>query len=143
MTENERIFLDTNILVYAFDLSEKTKHEKCRKIISECFEGKKNFYLSNQSLAEFVSVVSKKIETPLPFSEIKEIIQEINSVNSWKKINYSNKTIESLLMQDLKTSFWDSLIAETMKENNVFVIYTENTKDFNKIQGIKAVNPLA
>jgi len=41
-----------------------------------------------------------------------------------------------------KVHFWDALIAATMIENNVFTIFTENTKDFKKIKGITAINPL-
>ena len=36
---------------------------------------------------------------------------------------------------------WDAFIAATMIENKIFNIYTENTKDFSKIDGIKARNP--
>ncbi len=38
-------------------------------------------------------------------------------------------------------SFWDSLLAATMKENNIFNIYTENIKDF-KVPWINAINPV-
>lgn len=41
-----------------------------------------------------------------------------------------------------KVDFWDALIAETMKENGIVKIYTENEQDFMKIPGIKVVNPL-
>ncbi|MFH1587952.1 MAG: PIN domain-containing protein [Candidatus Diapherotrites archaeon] len=142
MNDDEKIFLDTNILVYAFDTSENIKHKKCKKLISDCFEGERNFYISNQVLAEFVSVMLTKIKIKYPQEKMKKRIQEINSIDSWKKINYSTNTIESLLTKQMKTSFWDALIAETMKESLVFTIYTENIKDFEKIEGIKAVNPL-
>ncbi len=39
------------------------------------------------------------------------------------------------------TPFWDALIAETMLENGVSTIYTENEKDFKKMRGINAINP--
>ena len=38
-------------------------------------------------------------------------------------------------------NYWDAFIAATMIENKIFNIYTENTKDFLKIDGIKARNP--
>ena len=41
----------------------------------------------------------------------------------------------------LKTNIWDTPIMETMKENNVYAIVTENEKDFKRIKGIKVINP--
>ena len=139
--EEEKIFLDTNILVYAYQIDAGEKHEKAKKIVAECFEGKKEYCISNQILAEFIFVTKYKKSLPVEESKIKETINEINKINSWKKMNYSNKTVQKALNENGK-SFWDNLIAATMKENNVYTIYTENIKDFSKISEIKAINPL-
>ncbi|MEK7539736.1 MAG: PIN domain-containing protein [Patescibacteria group bacterium] len=135
------IFIDTNILVYAYQADEKEKHKIAKKLVEECFEGKKEYFISNQILAEFIFVTKYKKSVPAEESKIKEIVEEINKINSWKKLNYSNKTVEKALKENGK-SFWDNLISATMKENNVYTIYTENVKDFSKIDGIKPVNPL-
>lgn len=142
MTETkDKIFVDTNILVYAYDKDSGKKYEKAKKIITDCFNKKIELYISNQILAEFVSVTSKKIKNPLPEKEIKEIINEINKFNGWKKINYSNDTIQKIFDEKGK-NIWGRLIAATMKENFIFKIYTENTKDFLEHDLITAVNPL-
>lgn len=67
----------------------------------------------------------------------------MKSVN-WTKINYSADTLEQAMNTAInqKVDFWDALIAETMKENGIVKIYTENEQDFMKIPGIKVVNPL-
>jgi predicted nucleic acid-binding protein len=36
--------------------------------------------------------------------------------------------------------YWDALIAATMRENNIFCIYTENG-DFKSIPWLKVINP--
>ncbi len=41
-----------------------------------------------------------------------------------------------------RAPFLDSLIAETMKENGINQIITENENDFIRIPGIKIKNPL-
>lgn len=139
--EDEKIFIDTNILVYAYDASAKEKHEKAKQILSECFEGIKEFYVSNQVLSEFIHVTQNKIEEPLPEGEIKEIINEIATIKSWKKINYSVQTLQKIFHEKGKHT-WDKIIAATMKENNIQTIYTENIKHFKEMTGIKAINPL-
>lgn len=43
--------------------------------------------------------------------------------------------------KEKKKHFWDAVIVETMKENRVNQIYTENEKDFEIFEYIKAINP--
>lgn len=136
--KDKPVFLDTNMLVYAYDNSEPKKQEKCRALLKECFEGKTTLCLSNQTLAEFTSVITTKVQKPLDKNEIDGILEEIIETDNFFIINYSAKTVRKALSN--KTPFWDSLIAETMKENNIYTIYTENTKDFSKIREIKAIN---
>jgi len=38
--------------------------------------------------------------------------------------------------------FWDALLVATMQRHGITTIFTENTGDFEKCPGIKAVNPL-
>ncbi|MBN2127740.1 MAG: PIN domain-containing protein [Candidatus Diapherotrites archaeon] len=133
--------IDSNILVYAFDSSEKNKQEKAKKFLTEIMINKKGI-LSIQNLAEFHATVTKKINKPISKEESQQIIKELS--DSFEILKYSEKTIiNSINFENLyKTHFWDSLLASTMQENNVFLIYTENTKDFKKIPWIKAVNPV-
>ncbi|HLC79594.1 MAG TPA: PIN domain-containing protein [archaeon] len=140
MTDNERIFLDTNILVYAYQKEAGEKHNVCKKLLEECFRAERDFYVSNQVLAELSSVLLKKIEKPLPKNDVKQIIEEINSIPNMKKIDYRCKTVQRALSGS--GPFWDMLISETMKGKNVLKIYTENTKDFAQMEGIVAINPI-
>ena len=59
-------------------------------------------------------------------------------------LNYNAQTIKSAIGISSKHGihYWDALLAATMKENNVFSIYTENEKDFKKIPWLKTINPL-
>ncbi len=133
------IGIDTNILVYAFDIEYKEKRVICKEIIEKIFDGKQKGAITNQILAEFVNVVTQKIEKPLPEDAAKAIIASIISSENWAVYNYTGKTILNSL--PIKGHFWDFLIAQTFKENNVDTIITENTKDFKGF-GIKAINPI-
>ena len=142
MTESKELFLiDSNILVYAFEKEESIKKDKAKKLLDECIFGTREFAISNQNLAEFVFVATRKGK--LDIEEAKNLVIRMTQFQGFKKINYNSNTIPSALniMQGLKASFWDSLLAATMKENGIFNIYTENAKDF-KMPWIKAVNPL-
>ncbi|MBI5072934.1 hypothetical protein HZA99_03885 [Candidatus Woesearchaeota archaeon] len=54
------IALDTNILVYAFDNAYPKKREICKKLVLNIFNGKQKGVLTNQILAEFSAVVTKR-----------------------------------------------------------------------------------
>lgn len=130
--------VDTNILVYAFDTDYPQKQAICRKIVQDIFDGKDKGVVTNQILAEFASAVTKKIDKPLEWSRAQAIIGTILASSNWEVLNYSGETILKAL--ESKIPFWDSLIVQTLKENNVTTIITENTKDFVE-SGIKAINP--
>ncbi len=136
--------IDTNIIAYAYDLSEPLKREKCLSLIEEIFSGEKEAFITNQILGELFVTLTKNFKRPMEKEDAQIIISSIIKSNNWIKINYNHNTIERaiILSREYSLPFWDSLISATMIENNITVIYTENEKDFNKIQGIKVINPL-
>ncbi|MEK6984729.1 MAG: PIN domain-containing protein [Nanoarchaeota archaeon] len=141
MTDTNGFFLvDSNILVYAYDRNGSLRKKYAEELISKCFDNKISLAVSNQNLAEFVSVITKKAK--LSFEQAKVEVKDLINSNGFIKINYSSKTILSAIdiANEFKMSFWDSLLAATMKENGIFNIYTENAKDF-KMPWINAVNP--
>lgn len=135
---NCMIGIDTNILVYAFDIAYLEKRSICKEIIEEIFSGKQKGVVTNQILAEFVNVVTRKIEKPLSEDSAKAIIGSIISSENWKIYNYTSTTILNSL--PCNGSFWDFLIVQTLKENGINIIVTENVKDFSGF-GIKVINP--
>ena len=141
MTEDYKLFLvDTNILVYAYDKSEATKRKKAEELLSKCFDGFITLAMSNQNLAEFVYVTTRK--SKLSMNQAMINVRDISNSTTFKKINYSTRTVILAveIADEFKMSFWDSLLVATMKENSIFNIYTENTSDF-KMPWINAVNP--
>ncbi|HLC36410.1 MAG TPA: PIN domain-containing protein [archaeon] len=140
--KDDYFFIDTNVLVYAFDESEKAKREKAKKIVEKITKGEMKGAVSGQVLGELFTVLLKKIEKPVEKEKARIIVNGLIDSVHWKKINYSEKTISNAMDRAIndKTPFWDSLIAETMIENKVPVILTENLKDF-KSKELRAVNP--
>ena len=143
MTEDydELFLIDSNLIIYAYDKDEIAKQKRSEEILTQCFKGDISLAVSNQNLAEFVSVVTRK--NKLSWSEALVNVQDIINFAGFKKINYNANTVISAIeiAKEFKSSFWDSLLAATMRENGIFNIYTENVNDF-KIPWIKAVNPL-
>ncbi len=135
-------FIDTNILCYAYDLSEPTKRRVCKQIVEKVFSGENKGVVSIQVLVELYNALTQKLGVEIDSARI--IVESIIASENWLKIRYDENSIKSALRSSsaFDSSFLDTLIAETMKENGVSQIITENVKDFKRIPGIKISNPM-
>ena len=133
--------IDSNILVYLADGSESGKHSKAVEWLGSNSSGLKRAGVLLQNLREFSAAFHKKKARAEP--------QEINH---WidvfsRRFDVLSEKLEDTVKAnefrvEFKTDFWDALIAASMIRNGIRTIYTENVKDFEKIRGIDAVNPL-
>jgi predicted nucleic acid-binding protein len=60
----ERVFLDTNVLVYLFDADDPAKQRRVQDLLSNR-EVRARLILSTQVLQEFYVSVTRKLATPL------------------------------------------------------------------------------
>lgn len=139
----DEIFFDTNILVYAFDKSNETKRRKCAKLVGEVMAGMIAGCVSNQVLTEFYSVMTTKTRAMVSKEEVATLIDTISESEKWKKISYDHKTVvrAAYTANKFGMSIWDALVVETMKENGLSKIFTED-EDFSKVPGMRTLNPL-
>lgn len=135
--------IDSNLLTYVFDKSEPEKHSICKSIVSDCWSGKRGFAVSIQNLSEFYVVVTKKIEKPITKEIAQKFIEYIINFRGWHILNFNALTVISAIDINEKYGihYWDALLAATMRENNVFSIYTENGRDFKRVPWIKTQDP--
>lgn len=141
--QTEPYLIDTNIFVAVYtNVNSTEKSEKIRNYFNLLSENNlKCGYISLQNLVEFVNVTKNKIKCFDNPAELNNRLKNISSL--FNVLSYTPNT--TMLAVDLSYStgvhFLDALLAQTMLDNNIHLIYTENTKDFNKIPGIKAINP--
>lgn len=140
---DSRIF-DTSVLVYAYNESDPDKHKRSLEITTPVFEGREEGIISNQILGELFNVLTSQKKAQHISKEIAEgLVGDFISSSNWTKINYNIETVRAAMMtaRTCNIGFWDALIAQTMLENGVTTIITENEKDFKKIPSISVVNP--
>lgn len=124
----DRIFVDTNILVY-FISDDKKKKLKARDIIFSSEE----VFVSSQVISEFVSVCfSKKF---LSSDKITSVASHFMEALNFSTVGEA--TIKSALQTKKKIhcSFWDSLIVASALENNCSILYTEDMNEGQVIDG--------
>jgi predicted nucleic acid-binding protein len=71
---SDRIFVDTNILVYAHDLSSGDCHVRASAVMASLWEAETGV-ISTQVLQEFYVTVTRKIKNPLKPYEAREILR--------------------------------------------------------------------
>lgn len=140
--DSKEYFFDANILAYAYDERFEKKKEICKKLVESVFKGETTGVVSNQVLGELFKALIDKFGVSVENAET--IIKSFIISDNWVKVGYDTNTVLGAvaLVKKFKSKFWDAVIAETMIESGVEMIYTENEKDFKRIQGIKVINPL-
>jgi predicted nucleic acid-binding protein len=134
------IFLDTNILVYAFDKDEKTKNEKAKVILADCWN-QQTGTLSTQILQEFYVSLTSKIPNKLSISEAREVIKELLSWTIYEIMPHDIITATEI-QDSYNYSFWDSLVISMAQKSGAEVLYSEDMQDGQKIGSLTIVNPL-
>lgn len=143
MIENEEfVLVDSNVLIYAYDLDEREKNFLARKLLERVFNGKISIALSTQNLSEFYVNITKKINKPINIRDARRIIFQLISMPNVKILKIGESTILKAIdiSSEFEISYWDALIAAVMKENDVENIITENERDFKKVKWLKVKN---
>lgn len=134
--------IDSNIIVYAYDKSEKKKHEIAKNIVGKIWKGEEYAALSVQNLSEFFTSITIKRKS-LSAKEASEVVHNFTEVSCWQIFHVTEASIRlaASISANYAADYYDSLIAAVMKEHGIKEIITENEKDFTKIPGIKVINP--
>ena len=132
--------IDTCILIYLVDKTEPEKHAKAIGWFESIRNKKEQYFISMQNLREFAGVAFAK--TNLSPEEINENISLFSETFSVLDEKTEDIKTATLLLGNDRKNFYDALLAATMQRHGIMQILTENTKDFEKIKGIKTTNPL-
>jgi len=134
-----RVFVDTNIIVYAYDASAGEKHSKALEIMKDLW-GTGNGIASTQVLQEFFVSVTGKIVKSLSIITAKEIVKDFLK---WKIVIVDGEIIlEAIDIQnERRYSFWDSLIIASAIAGGAGTLLSEDLSDKHKIKGIVIKNP--
>jgi predicted nucleic acid-binding protein len=137
---DDPLFLDTNILVYAYDRSEPVKQKRARVILGRIEESGSGA-LSTQVLIEFFSVVTRKLTERMSAQEGYSHLREY--VRSWKVLSVTPEIIiESARgVAEYKFPIYDAQIWATAKENGISIVLSEDFSHGSGIEGVKFLNP--
>jgi predicted nucleic acid-binding protein len=141
MTGGVKVFVDTNVLVYAHDVDAGRKNQIARQVVSELWQTQRGI-VSTQVLQEFYVTVCRKLSTPLDRSTARRIV-EAYQVWDVHSLDVSDIVAASEIEERHQLSFWDSLIVSAARRTNADRLLTEDLQAGQRIEGILIENPFA
>jgi predicted nucleic acid-binding protein len=137
--KGDKVFLDTNLLLYAYDAGSPAKHTVAARILEDLWKSG-NGILSTQILQEFFVNATKKIPKPLSVAVGREIVEDFLK---WKVVPIEGRTILGAidLQEKHRYAFWDSLVIQAAIEGGARWLFSEDLKDGQKIGNLTIRNP--
>ncbi len=132
-------FLDTNILVYAYDKHEPAKQKVAQGILKTAFQ-EDIAVISTQVLSEFFVVVTRKIATPFTSEEAGNLISLFRNL---PVVEIGGDLVEAAVAvhQRHNISFRDGLIVAAARFQGCKRLLTEDMQSGQTVDGLEIVNP--
>ena len=134
-----KVFLDSNILVYAHDAASPDKQRLSRDVIAQLADSGSGV-ISTQVMQEFFVASTRRLGVP-PLAA-KAVLK---TLNVFEIVQVSpeliHDAIDCALLNSL--SFWDSLILSAAASAGCNSVYTEDLNDGQVILGVEIKNPFA
>jgi predicted nucleic acid-binding protein len=136
---NDKCFLDTNVLIYAYDRSAGRKHQLAMELTQRVWE-EGNGVLSTQVLQEFCATVQRKLPGRLSLENTFRVLREYLA---WNVVTNSPAAVlQAIEIQSrYKVSFWDALILQSAGAGGAEILYSEDFSHGQMYGKVRVVNP--
>ena len=134
-----KAFVDTNVLVYAYDRGAGQRHDRALGLLERLWmEG--SGVLSTQVLQEFYVNVRRKAKKPISHDRARALIADYVS---WDPVVNDGATLLDAIdvERKYKLSFWDAMIVVAAQKSGATVLYSEDFNDGQKFGGVRVQNP--
>ena len=137
---DQRVFFDTNIVVYCFDTLEPRKQTRAKDLLAHALNNQTGV-VSYQVIQEFCNVATKAKRLQLPQERILAYVNLV--LQPMNQVGPSPQLIESALK--LRTehsfSFYDSLVIASAQQAKCQVLYSEDMQHMQRVSSLQVVNP--
>ena len=134
-----RQFIDTNVLVYAHDVTAGDKHGRARTLVEELWDTRQGC-VSVQVLQEFFVTTTRKIPKPLDAPTAAQIIDDLAH---WHVHAPAASDVVAAIEIHQRTgaSFWDAMILRSAKELGCQILHSEDLNAGQEYDGVEVRNP--
>jgi predicted nucleic acid-binding protein len=132
-------FIDTNILVYAYDSSARRKHTAAARLVEQCWENEDGC-ISIQVLHEFYITVTQKIARPLEYQHARQFIADLAH---WHV--HTPEAEDVLQAIDIRMkyqlSFWDAMALHSAAKMGCVQFVSEDLSHGEIYGTVQVINP--
>jgi predicted nucleic acid-binding protein len=137
---SDKTFVDSNVLIYAYDLDAGAKYRKAAEILESLWDRNRGV-LSTQVLQEFYVNVTRKIARPLPRKSARAVV---DSYAVWcVEITPAELNAAFRIEDEARIGFRDALIVATALKAGADRILSEDLNPGQRILGLRIENPFA
>jgi predicted nucleic acid-binding protein len=137
---SDKIFVDTNVLIYAHDVDAKAKHETAKRVLHGLWS-ERTGVLSLQVLQEFYVNVTRKIANPLSKESARLVV---STYTTWCIETTPAEIASAFRIEDeSRIGFWDALILASAVKSGADRILSEDLNAGQTISGVLIQNPFA
>jgi predicted nucleic acid-binding protein len=134
----DRVFFDTNILVYFHDTREPDKQRVAEQLLRTHLADRR-LVLSTQVLQEFFVTVTQKLRA-VPAAQAKALISDYSKTHV-VTVNPGHILDAIDLQERYQLSFWDGLILAAAKSAGAAVLCSEDFAHGEAYDGVRVENP--
>jgi predicted nucleic acid-binding protein len=131
-------FLDSNVLVYAYDVSDSRKQRLAQDLIRKAIAGES--VISTQVLAEFAATLLHKLSTPVPPDDVLVILNALGPIRLVAPDgDIVRRAVEARASYGLH--FYDAMIVAAAERARCGRIWSEDLNAGQRYFGVTVTNP--
>ncbi|MBX3058105.1 MAG: PIN domain-containing protein [Anaerolineae bacterium] len=132
-------FVDTNVAVYAYDLSAGKRQEQAKSLLNRLWQARIGC-LSIQVLQEFYNITTRKLSNPLSSQHAYNIVADLGQ---WRIHTPAVADVLGAvqIQQRYQLSFWDALIVRSASQLGCAILWSEDLNDGQIVEGVLVRNP--
>jgi predicted nucleic acid-binding protein len=132
-------FVDTNVLIYAHDLSSEPKHTRARELVKELWQSGEGC-LSVQVLQEFYVNVTQKVAKPMATEVAAQIIADLSAWQIHRP--GAEDVLDAIRLQErYRLSFWDAMIIASAVQLGCQTLWTEDMNPGQVYERVTVLSP--
>lgn len=132
-------FLDTNILLYAYDLDAGHKRQVAQEIVARAHKFPRKYAISVQVLQEFHVNFVRSGGSQNSAIELLEDFSALKIVDNTLPVY----RLGLALQQHFQLSLWDAMVIAAAQTAKAALLYSEDMNHGQDYNGVRVVNPFA
>jgi len=133
-----RVFVDTNVWVYAADHRDVAKQQRALTIVRSGADG--DFVVSAQVLGEFFDVTTRKLAKHVAIGDAQALVSEMSRL---PVVPVDVRLVQEAIAgaSEWRLSYWDPLIIAAAETSGCDVVLSEDMSDGQVYGSVRVENP--